>query len=70
MQVSLSEVRHIGSVKVGQPPTVTGQRGVLGEVFAARVSEIGALSSSSGSGSASSAVSTWLPARSTRRAGT
>jgi multidrug efflux pump subunit AcrA (membrane-fusion protein) len=54
MQVSLSE-SDIGSVKVGEPATVT-VNAASGEEFAARVSEIGVLSSSSGSGS-SSAVS-------------
>ena len=55
MQVSLSE-SDIGSVKVGQPATVT-VNAASGEQFAARVSDIGVLSSSSGSGSGSSAVS-------------
>ena len=54
MQVSLSE-SDIGSVKVGQPATVT-VNAASGEEFAARVSQIGVLSSSSGSGT-SSAVS-------------
>jgi multidrug efflux pump subunit AcrA (membrane-fusion protein) len=54
MQVSLSE-SDIGSVKVGQPATVT-VNAASGEQFAARVTDIGVLSSSSGSG-ASSAVS-------------
>jgi multidrug efflux pump subunit AcrA (membrane-fusion protein) len=54
MQVSLSE-SDIGSVKVGQPATVT-VNAATGEQFAARVTDIGVLSSSSGSG-ASSAVS-------------
>jgi hypothetical protein len=54
MQVSLSE-SDIGSVKVGQPATVT-VNAASGEEFAARVTQIGVLSSSSGSG-ASSAVS-------------
>lgn len=54
MQVSLSE-SDIGSVKVGQPATVT-VNAASGEKFAARVSQIGVLSSSSGSGT-SSAVS-------------
>jgi multidrug efflux pump subunit AcrA (membrane-fusion protein) len=54
MQVSLSE-SDIGSVKVGQPATVT-VNAASGEEFAARVTQIGVLSSSSGSGT-SSAVS-------------
>jgi multidrug efflux pump subunit AcrA (membrane-fusion protein) len=54
MQVSLSE-SDIGSVKVGQPATVT-VNAASGEQFAARVTDIGVLSSSSGSGT-SSAVS-------------
>ena len=54
MQVSLSE-SDIGSVKVGQPATVT-VNAASGEEFAARVSQIGVLSSSSGSDT-SSAVS-------------
>lgn len=54
MQVSLSE-SDIGSVKVGQPATVT-VNAASGEEFAGRVTEIGVLSSSSGSGT-SSAVS-------------
>jgi multidrug efflux pump subunit AcrA (membrane-fusion protein) len=54
MQVSLSE-SDIGSVKVGQPATVT-VNAASGEKFAARVSQIGVLSSSSSSGT-SSAVS-------------
>ena len=54
MQVYLSE-SDIGSVKVGQPATVT-VNAASGEEFAARVSQIGVLSSSSGSGT-SSAVS-------------
>ena len=49
MQVSLSE-SDIGSVKVGQPATVT-VNAASGEEFAARVTDIGVLSSSSGSGS-------------------
>jgi hypothetical protein len=53
MDVSLSE-SDIGSVKVGQPATVT-VNAASGEEFAARVSHIGVLSSSSGS--SSSAVS-------------
>ena len=55
MQVSLSE-SDIGSVKVGQPATVT-VNAASGEQFAARVTDIGVLSSSSGSGASSSAVS-------------
>jgi multidrug efflux pump subunit AcrA (membrane-fusion protein) len=55
MEVSLSE-SDIGSVKVGQPATVT-VNAASGEEFAARVTDIGVLSSSSGSGSATSAVS-------------
>jgi multidrug efflux pump subunit AcrA (membrane-fusion protein) len=55
MQVSLSE-SDIGSVKVGQPATVT-VNAASGEQFAARVTDIGVLSSSSGSGAGSSAVS-------------
>jgi hypothetical protein len=54
MQVSLSE-SDIGSVKVGQPATVT-VNAASGEQFAARVTDIGVLSSSSSSGT-SSAVS-------------
>jgi multidrug efflux pump subunit AcrA (membrane-fusion protein) len=54
MDVSLSE-SDIGSVKVGQPATVT-VNAASGEQFAAKVTHIGVLSSSSGSGS-SSAVS-------------
>jgi multidrug efflux pump subunit AcrA (membrane-fusion protein) len=54
MEVSLSE-SDIGSVKVGQPATVT-VNAASGEQFAARVADIGVLSSSSSSGS-SSAVS-------------
>ncbi|MGZ6671805.1 MAG: efflux RND transporter periplasmic adaptor subunit, partial [Solirubrobacteraceae bacterium] len=54
MEVSLSE-SDIGSVKVGQPATVT-VNAASGEQFAARVAHIGVLSSSSSSGS-SSAVS-------------
>jgi multidrug efflux pump subunit AcrA (membrane-fusion protein) len=54
MDVSLSE-SDIGSVKVGQPATVT-VNAASGEQFAARVTDIGVLSSSSSSGS-SSAVS-------------
>jgi multidrug efflux pump subunit AcrA (membrane-fusion protein) len=54
MQVSLSE-SDIGSVKVGQPATVT-VNAASGEQFAARVTDIGVLSSWSGSGT-SSAVS-------------
>jgi multidrug efflux pump subunit AcrA (membrane-fusion protein) len=54
MEVSLSE-SDIGSVKVGQPATVT-VNAASGEQFAARVTDIGVLSSSSSSGS-SSAVS-------------
>jgi multidrug efflux pump subunit AcrA (membrane-fusion protein) len=54
MEVSLSE-SDIGSVKVGQPATVT-VNAASGEEFAARVTDIGVLSSSSGSGS-SGAVS-------------
>ena len=53
MEVSLSE-SDIGSVKVGQPATVT-VNAASGEQFAARVTDIGVLSSSSGS--SSSAVS-------------
>jgi hypothetical protein len=55
MEVSLSE-SDIGSVKVGQPATVT-VNAASGEQFAARVVDIGVLSSSSSSGSGSSAVS-------------
>jgi hypothetical protein len=55
MEVSLSE-SDIGSVKVGQPATVT-VNAASGEQFAARVVDIGVLSSSSSSGSSSSAVS-------------
>ncbi len=55
MEVSLSE-SDIGSVKVGQPATVT-VNAASGEQFAARVAHIGVLSSSSSSGSSSSAVS-------------
>jgi multidrug efflux pump subunit AcrA (membrane-fusion protein) len=55
MEVSLSE-SDIGSVKVGQPATVT-VNAASGEQFAARVTDIGVLSSSSSSGSSSSAVS-------------
>jgi multidrug efflux pump subunit AcrA (membrane-fusion protein) len=55
MEVSLSE-SDIGSVKVGQPATVT-VNAASGEQFAARVADIGVLSSSSSSGSSSSAVS-------------
>ncbi len=54
MQVSLSE-SDIGSVKAGQPATVT-VNAASGEKFSARVSQIGVLSSSSSSGT-SSAVS-------------
>jgi multidrug efflux pump subunit AcrA (membrane-fusion protein) len=54
MEVSLSE-SDVGSVKVGQPATVT-VNAASGEQFAARVTDIGVLSSSSGSGT-SSAVS-------------
>jgi membrane fusion protein, macrolide-specific efflux system len=54
MDVSLSE-SDIGSVKVGQPATVT-VNAASGEQFAARVTHIGVLSSSSG-GSSTSAVS-------------
>ena len=46
MEVSLSE-SDIGSVKVGQPATVT-VNAASGEQFAARVTDIGVLSSSSG----------------------
>jgi hypothetical protein len=53
MDVSLSE-SDIGSVKVGQPATVT-VNAASGEQFSARVSHIGVLSSSSGG--SSSAVS-------------
>ena len=53
MEVSLSE-SDIGSVKVGQPATVT-VNAASGEQFAARVAHIGVLSSSSSS--SSSAVS-------------
>jgi hypothetical protein len=55
MEVSLSE-SDIGSVKVGQPATVT-VNAASGEQFAGRVADIGVLSSSSSSGSSSSAVS-------------
>jgi multidrug efflux pump subunit AcrA (membrane-fusion protein) len=55
MEVSLSE-SDIGAVKVGQPATVT-VNAASGEQFAARVADIGVLSSSSSSGSSSSAVS-------------
>jgi hypothetical protein len=55
MDVSLSE-SDIGSVKVGQPATVT-VNAASGEEFAARVTHIGVLSSSSSGGSSSSAVS-------------
>jgi multidrug efflux pump subunit AcrA (membrane-fusion protein) len=55
IEVSLSE-SDIGSVKVGQPATVT-VNAASGEQFAARVADIGVLSSSSSSGSSSSAVS-------------
>jgi multidrug efflux pump subunit AcrA (membrane-fusion protein) len=56
MDVSLSE-SDIGSVKVGQPATVTVNAS-SGEQFAARVTDIGVLSSSSSSsGASSSAVS-------------
>ena len=55
MQVSLSE-SDIGAVKVGQPATVT-VNAASGEEFAARVTDIGVLSSSSGSGAGTSAVS-------------
>src|SRR4051812_21685664 len=55
MEVSLSE-SDIGSVKVGQPATVT-VNAASGEQFAARVVDIGVLSSSSSSGSSSAAVS-------------
>jgi hypothetical protein len=55
MDVSLSE-SDIGSVKVGQPATVT-VNAASGEQFAAHVTHIGVLSSSSGGGSSSSAVS-------------
>jgi hypothetical protein len=55
MDVSLSE-SDIGSVKVGQPATVT-VNAASGEEFAGRVTHIGVLSSSSSSGSSSSAVS-------------
>jgi multidrug efflux pump subunit AcrA (membrane-fusion protein) len=54
MEVSLSE-SDVGSVKVGQPATVT-VNAASGEQFAARVTDIGVLSSSSGSAT-SSAVS-------------
>jgi membrane fusion protein, macrolide-specific efflux system len=54
MDVSLSE-SDIGSVKVGQPAMVT-VNAASGEQFAARVTHIGVLSSSSG-GSSTSAVS-------------
>jgi multidrug efflux pump subunit AcrA (membrane-fusion protein) len=54
MDVSLSE-SDIGSVKVGQAATVT-VNAASGEQFAAKVTDIGVLSSSSG-GSSSSAVS-------------
>ena len=56
MQVSLSE-SDIGSVKVGQPATVT-VNAASGEEFAARVTEIGVLSSSSGSGAAAARSAT------------
>jgi hypothetical protein len=55
MEVSLSE-SDIGSVKVGQPATVT-VNAASGEQFAARVADIGVLSSTASSGSSSSAVS-------------
>ncbi len=55
IDVSLSE-SDIGSVKVGQPATVT-VNAASGEEFAARVTDIGVLSSSSGGGASSSAVS-------------
>jgi multidrug efflux pump subunit AcrA (membrane-fusion protein) len=51
MEVSLSE-SDIGSVKVGQPAAVT-VNAASGEQFAGRVTDIGVLSSSSGSGSTS-----------------
>jgi hypothetical protein len=49
MEVSLSE-SDIGSVKTGQPATVT-VNAASGEEFAAKVTDIGVLSSSSGSSS-------------------
>jgi hypothetical protein len=55
MEVSLSE-SDIGSVKAGQPATVT-VNAASGEQFAARVADIGVLSSTASSGSSSSAVS-------------
>jgi multidrug efflux pump subunit AcrA (membrane-fusion protein) len=55
MEVSLSE-SDIGSVKVGQPATVT-VNAASGEQFAARVADIGVLSSTASSGSSSNAVS-------------
>ena len=55
MQVSLSE-SDIGKVKVGQTATVT-VNAASGEEVAARVTDIGVLSSSSGSGAGTSAVS-------------
>ena len=59
MDVSLSE-SDIGSVKVGQPATVT-VNAASGEQFAARVSDIGVLSSSSSSGSTSSTSAVSYP---------
>ena len=56
MQVSLSE-SDIGSVKVGQPATVT-VNAASGEEFAARVTQIGVLSSSSGSDTAAARSAT------------
>ena len=55
MDVSLSE-SDIGSVKVGQAATVT-VNAASGQEFAAKVTHIGVLSSSSGGSSSSSAVS-------------
>ena len=55
MDVSLTE-SDIGSVKVGQPATVT-VNAASGEEFAAKVTDIGVQSSSSSSSSSSSAVS-------------
>jgi multidrug efflux pump subunit AcrA (membrane-fusion protein) len=55
MDVSLSE-SDIGSVKVGQAAAVT-VNAASGEQFAAKVTHIGVLSSSSAGGSSSSAVS-------------
>jgi hypothetical protein len=55
MDVSLSE-SDIGSVKVGQAATVT-VNAASGQQFAAKVTHIGVLSSSSGGSSSSSAVS-------------